>query len=245
MNFVKNLCSLSLCIFLLSFSTFVFSNLSDENQINNSLPKVTIVQTPSKFQSIGLYRHVVFFDNFPKNKDISILFSRVIQKNPKTFKKIEEINFSEEGFITLKSKNNIKIVFYDLSVEGFAKGERANYRFIYPDGTTIAETSYIPIPIHVESNNNTFSVDVELLSVIPSTSYGLYFTDINENEKINVQSISGKETIEKEIIFHEEDANIIMPGNSKQFGGNSSIIITRASGDTLMLKLLWGSALPL
>lgn len=208
--------------------------------LSAGVPTIKIVPMSQELRDQGASENTFVFEDFPLNQEFNLCYTKVVKVDPKSYTKMDIISLDENGLMRLNRGD--KYLFYAVDSVGMANGERVTYRCVLPDRTILAETSYIPHPIHRESRDKTFSVDAELISLAPLTIYSIKYSGLNENEKIHLISISGKETIESDLYHHKDDSHNYLPGVNGKTGGTSTLEATRSTGDKLKLQLKWGDA---
>ncbi len=198
-------------------------------------PEVRIEKATLDMLSNGCDEYILTFDDFPKNKDFIVSYSRAIQKDPGTYKQIDKLRIDDQNFLTVNEVDKA-LIYPALPPEWLAQGERIKYRASLLDGTIISETSFIPYPITKKSKNGSFDVKAELTSLFPTT-YQISYEGLKPDETIHICSISGSEMLNFDL-----SANIFihMPGILGKSGGISSLESSRNSGDKVILQLKWG-----
>jgi len=185
----------------------------------------------------GFSKNYLFLNDFPNDTLLSILIKRPLleQKSkitsciPKPSSK-EKIQFmfndnlpKEHKFICLPSK-------------GFLLGERVTLIFTDDNGFEI-EASIIPNPIKVTSQNETVTIEAELLGTYPA-NYIFSFKGFQADEVIDVTAISGNEKIKCKFCIGM--GFMLMPGVIGEKGGVAKSSFKRKSGEEIQVDLPWG-----
>lgn len=175
------------------------------------------------------------FINFPINQTLEFYTRRKLLPKGDTYN--FELSFSilEDGSFQSKSKSIQKIT---MNALGFLPGERIEIKFLGIDSPFCHEISLIPNRLVAE--NGQFSVEAELLSFLPVTTYLITFDGLEEEENLTLKSITGSEIIEFELSCHGKYEMVHMPGISTRKGGNNLFEVTRKDGTKATLTLPWG-----
>lgn len=204
---------------------------------DGELPQVVIEKTSPELQAKGGGEFSMRFKHFPPECEIVMTCAHVIQKNPEEFKEIERLTIDGQGRIWVKGT---PIAFYTFGAEGIAKGERVKYKYALADGSVLAESSFIPYPLVVNSKKKTFSVEIELLALEPAV-YLLTYCGLQNGERMRLRSKSGKEEVVDEDFFYRAGIpSAYMPGVAGQDGGYAVLDIVRLAGDSIKIKIPWG-----
>lgn len=188
--------------------------------------------------------HFVEFNNFPHNTDITIQAHRLFRTDKKTdYTTVETIKIDKQGLIHLKKqKSTVGQFALNPNPSEYLLGERSLFRFLDNKGNTLKEFSFIPRPIKQTGKDHTFSVEAELVSYLP-TMYNLSFEGIEENESIHVTSKCLHETIEYDVNYSSKNKFAILPAVTGHKGASCRLTLKRTNGDTVTLKLNWGTTL--
>jgi len=183
--------------------------------------------------------HYLRLEDFPKNKVFYLLVKRLLQDDPDAFCRGEKLLQDEYGNIRVKGFYTAR---YGLQPVGYLPGEKVHYRVVLEDETLISEGTYIPRPIVQKSEKGTFTLEAQLLSLDP-VNYKLILTGLEEKEEAYVTAVSQREVIERPFKYNSKHP-LAYTANAKGVdGGKAYVQITRRSGDTAMVTLLWGSAI--
>lgn len=222
---------------LIYFVVFIFYTGAVVAEQGKS-PSVKIIKTAPDKLLQGCFENMFEFENFPKNVTFNLLLSRVFQKEPLSYKLVEQLQIDDSNLFIIKGK---KYQNYAFTTQGTAFGERFSYRFQLKNGEILAETSFIPKPIQMKSRDGTFSVEAELVLYLPTTAYLLHYAGLEEEEVVHLTSISGEELIESNQKFRPQDKYLYAPQVIGLKGGKSYVDISRVNGDRVCFTLPWGT----
>lgn len=184
--------------------------------------------------------YIVEFQNFPKNHDIIVSQCRTLQNDSTSFLPVGKINILDDNSIIINGKT--KADHYKINASGYALGEPVKYRYSLANGTLIAEAEYTPRPLRFPSKQETFTMEARLTTLEPTT-YFLKFQGLKEGESVLYSSISGNEVIEDPYVYYSKNLFAYMPGILGKRGGYALVRFKRNSGDYVIAKLPWGSAI--
>jgi hypothetical protein len=199
--------------------------------------KASIILAEPELRAQGCAQHRLVLENFPINREIIFATHRVLQEDPKVFTNTETIRLDEQGIIEIDKR--VKTRFYGLDPSGYAPGERVKFRF-EEQGRRLCEVSYIPRPLSVKSQDGTFTMEAELLTIAP-TMWRLRFHGIQEGEIFSFISNSCGEILTGENPYRSCDIYTMSPDVIGEVGGNDEVTIRRKSGDQALLTLPWGA----
>lgn len=204
----------------------------------HSKEEVRIIKSPPEVLEHGGDEYMMVFDDFPKNQEFIISYSRVIQKDFGKYKPLDKIKIDDQGVLTVNGKK--RALHYCVSYECIAPGESIKYKYTTLDGKVIAETTFIPKPIRKKSKQGTFWIKAELTSFFP-TIYEISYEGLELNEIIQSCDISGNEIMESENWYNPKDCYLHMPGVLDKSGGVFHMQKTRRKNDdNVILSLKWG-----
>lgn len=215
----------------------LFINVGFVAAVDNAKPSVAIVSTPPELRAQGVAETYMVFENFPRNRDFYFESRRPLMKDGDSYQAMERMKLDSEGRIVLKDRI---IDYYGFLPLGIAPGEKIDHRFVFDNGTVISEGSSIPRPIQKASKAGTFSLEVELFTVLPITIYILKLDGLKDREPCRLTSISGNEMLDSEFIYRSGNGMQYIPGVQGVEGGSSLLKITRKSGDSVVVRLMWG-----
>jgi hypothetical protein len=190
-------------------------------------------------QDPGYTLSFLYIKNFPINKKIVCSLKRTIIKN-QPYHKQNEFYINEGGEVIVEMSSG-GLPFICLSARGFMPGERVSYCFTTEDDQFKKEISLIPNPIIAKNPSGTASIEAELISPFPSF-YRFSFNGFEENEPIELQSISGKEKIKKSFKIKETGIGL-SPDTTSQQAGVGKVTFTRKIGEKFQMSLPWGMEL--
>jgi hypothetical protein len=222
-----------------NFFIIALSFICSQISLLHAKPEVMIEKASQELLELGSADYVFHFNNFPKNQDFIISYSRVIQRDFQKYKNTDRLMIDDQDLIHVNGIS--KAYFYtDLSSKVIAPGERIKLRMSLPNGTILTETSIIPKPICKKSNNGTFFMEAELTSIYP-TIYEFSFKGLDKDEKIHMFSIagSGAEFIDTHYVYKPQDVMMFLPGILGESGGTTAVEITRSTKDRVILQIKW------
>lgn len=212
-------------LFSLTTSLYAGENILTKPDL---LPRVIV--TPIKINYCGYSEHRLDLENFPINQDFFVEASSPIldvDRRPYT------LRFNELGHLWQNGNPIAGIVFFS---ENDLRGDRVTYRFILPNEEEIARVSLIPKPLLFHSKKGTFSLELELYKIDP-TSYGFRFFGLVENEKIKIINTSLKKPAETNHVYKEKDELVLEVNLDGGKSGIANLTIIRANGDELKAKI--------
>lgn len=201
---------------------------------------VKIVKASPELLAKGSDEYIMIFENFKKNQDFIISYTRVIQKDPGSYKPLDNLRIDEENILHINGTD--KAQFYSIKYPGFAPGEAIKYKISQPDGKIIAETTFTPKPIRKKSSKGTFYVQAELLTIYP-TMYGITYEGFEMDEKIHHCMILESELEESDFVYSPANEHVFVLKGKGVLGGIAHIEITRSTGDKVILSLKWDKAI--
>lgn len=213
--------------------------LCASNVVAAPMRPLSIVSTPTELQQYGVAEHYLVFDDAPRNTEILLQTKRVIQKTPNAFTTVDKLRIDYDGLIYVKGKGG---KYYGLNSLGYAPGEKVDYRFVLSNGTVISEGFYVPRPIRAHSKNGSFSIEAQLVTVGPFTRYEIFLPGLDDQEEAHLASICEDELLNSDFTYRTNQAVNYMPGVIGKEGGDARVKITRQSGDSAVLRMLWGDA---
>lgn len=201
-------------------------------------PKASIILAEPEWRAQGCAQYRMVLENFPVNRQIMISMRRVIQEYPRVFRTNETISIDEQGLIQFGK--HLKVRIYGLDPQGFAPGERVEYRF-EDQHQQLCQVSYIPKPIVATSKEGTFTMEAELLTFAPITTWRLLFQGLEEGEVFSLISNSCGEILTKQSPYDSNGMYILAPDVKGKEGGTDEVTVRRSSGDEAFLSLPWGT----
>jgi hypothetical protein len=129
-----------------------------------------------------------------------------------------------------------------ISAKNFFPGEKIIINFKTAEASFEQKKELIPFPLKVESWFKKFSIDLELISYKPTTTYRVHLHGFKEGEKLKMISKCGKEEFFHNLQYSSVQPIVYSPGVKNLEGGIAKLSFTSKSG-TMSIDVPWGSRL--